>query len=171
VARFGEPEPLSAGHEVEGFDSGVSSLDAWLVRYANLALGAGSARTYVTVDANGGRVVGYYALAAASVERDDATARAARGMPRHPIPAVLLARLAVDRSVRGRGLGAWLLADAMRRTAGAAETLGVRVLLAHAIDDTARAFYERFGFEASPTDPLNLQLLIKDLRASLGGRG
>jgi predicted N-acetyltransferase YhbS len=88
-------------------------------------------------------------------------------MPRHPIPAVLLARLAVDRSVSGGGLGAWLLRDAMLRTLSAADELGMRVMLVHAIDDHARAFYQRFGFEPSPTDPLNLQLLDKDLRASI----
>ena len=78
-----------------------------------------------------------------------------------------LARLAVDRSVGVRGIGAWLLDDAMRRTAAAAETLGVRLLLAHAVDERAKDFYGRFGFESSPTDPLNLQLLIRDVRASL----
>ena len=92
-------------------------------------------------------------------------------MPRHPIPAVLLARLAVDGSVQGLGVGAWLLDDAMRRAAAAAETLGVRLLLAHAVDERARDFSERFGFQASPTDPLNLQLLIKDVRVSLATRG
>lgn len=167
MARFREPEPLTAAHHLEGFTSGVPALDTWLVRHAAQALGSGSARTYVTVDTDQHRVVGYYALAAASIGRDEGTARASRGMPRHRIHAVLLARLGVDRSVQGLGLGAGLLADAMRRTAGAADTLGVRVLLAHATDDRARAFYERFGFEESPTDPLNLQLLIKDLRASL----
>ncbi len=88
-------------------------------------------------------------------------------MPRHPIPVILLARLAVDLSVQGHGLGAFLLADAMQRSLAAAESIGVRALLVHAKDDPARAFYERFGFVASPTDPLHLTLLLKDLRASL----
>jgi predicted N-acetyltransferase YhbS len=88
-------------------------------------------------------------------------------MPRHPIPVVLLARLAVDKAVQGRGLGAFLLADAMRRTLSAAQTIGVRALLVHATDEGARSFYARFGFVESPTDPLHLMLLIKDLRASL----
>ncbi len=89
-------------------------------------------------------------------------------MPRHPIPAVLLARLAVDRTAQGRGLGAWLLRDAMLRTLTAADEVGMRVLLVHAVDGRARAFYERHGFEPSPTDALNLQMLVKDIRAAVG---
>jgi GNAT superfamily N-acetyltransferase len=134
------------------------------------AAGVGSARTFVITDAEqAGRVVGYHALTVASIGHTQATARARKGMPRHPIPAVLLARLAVDRSVPGRGLGAWLLRDAMLRTLSAADELGIRVLLVDAIDDKARAFYEHFGFEPSPTDPLNVQLVVKDLRASIEG--
>ncbi len=88
-------------------------------------------------------------------------------MPRHPIPAALLGRLAVDAAVQKRGVGAWLLRDAMLRTLSAAESVGIRVLLVHAIDEEARAFYERHGFEPSPTDSLNLQMLIKDIRAAV----
>jgi GNAT superfamily N-acetyltransferase len=92
-------------------------------------------------------------------------------MPRHPIPAALLARLAVDQSVQGHGIGAWLLRDAMLRTLAAAESVGIRVLLVHAINDNARRFYERHGFEASSTDPRNLQMLMKDVRASAEAAG
>lgn len=171
MARFREPEPLGDGHHVDAFDCGVASLSVWLRRHARQARAAGSARTYVVVDAEERRVVGYHALAAASIAPALGTARAVKGMPRHPMPAVLLARLAVDRSVQGRGLGAWLLRDAMLRALAAAESVGIRVLMVHAIDDAARRFYERHGFEASPTDPLNLQLLMKDLRASVDGAG
>jgi GNAT superfamily N-acetyltransferase len=166
VSRFRDPEPLAADHRIDAFDSGVESLDTWLKKYARQAA-IGSARTYVVNDNEQDRVVGYHALAAASVQRDEATARAAKGMPAHPIPAVLLARLAVDASVQGRGVGAWLLADAMRRALSVAESLGVRVLLVHAIDERARAFYARFGFESSPADQLILQMLMKDIRAAL----
>jgi GNAT superfamily N-acetyltransferase len=113
------------------------------------------------------RVVGYHALTAASIAREQATTRAARGVPRHPIPAALLARLAVDVSVQGRGIGAWLLRDAMLRTVSASEAVGIRVLPVHAFDADARRFYERHGFEASPTDPVNLKMLMKDLRAAV----
>ena len=133
---------------------------------------AGSARAYVVTDAEQGeRVVGYHALLAASVERAKATARSTRGMPNEPVPAVLAARLAVDRTVQGRGLGGWLLQDAMRRALSVSEELGVRVLLVHAANASAKRFYERFGFETSPSDPLNLQLAMKDLRRTLDAPG
>jgi GNAT superfamily N-acetyltransferase len=171
VPRFGDPEPLGRGHEVQSFDCGTPSLDVWLKRHALQAGGVGSARTFVVVDAEQQRVVGYHALTAASVTHAEATTRAAKGMPRHPIPAALLARLAVDRTVQSRGLGAWLLRDAMLRVLGVAESVGIRVLLLHAIDEDARRFYERHGFEPSPTDPLNLQMLVKDIRRSVSAAG
>lgn len=167
MARFGEPEPLATGHDVDGFDCGVESLSVWLKKHAAQSKTAGSARTFVIGDAEQLRIVGCHALTAASIAPEQATARAAKGMPRHPIPAALLARLAVDTSVQRRGLAAWLLRDAMLRTLNAAEAIGIRVLLVHALDDDARRFYERHGFEPSPTDPLNLQMLLKDIRASV----
>lgn len=167
MSRFREPEPLAPGHAIATFDCGRDSLNRWLVRHALQAASAGSAKAYVVHDALEGRVVGYHALAATSISQAEATPRAAKGMPRAPVPSVLLARLAVDVSVQGKGIGAWLLRDAMLRTLAAAETVGVRVLLVHAIDDSARRFYEHHGFEPSPTDPLNLQLLTKDIRAAL----
>jgi len=167
VARFGDVEPLAVGHNVETFDCGVDSLNVWLTKHALQAAAIGSARTFVIHDSEQDRIVGYHALAAASITHEQATTRAARGMPRHPIPAAMLARLAVDRTIHGRGLGAWLLRDAMLRALSAADEIGVRVLLVHAIDDNARAFYVRHGFEPSPTDELNLQMLLKDVRAAV----
>jgi GNAT superfamily N-acetyltransferase len=167
ASRFGDPEPLDRSHMLDGFDSGVESLNVWLIEHARQAVAAGSARVFVMPDAEQHRVCGYYALAAAAVANEQATERARKGQPRHPIPAVLLARLAVDVSVQGRGIGAWLLQDAMRRALSASEAVGMRVLLVHALDDNARSFYERWGFEPSPTDPLNLQMLFKDIRKSL----
>jgi GNAT superfamily N-acetyltransferase len=165
--RFGDPEPLDATHTVDGFDCGVESLNVWLVEHARGAVASGSARVFVTVDREQARVCGYYALAAAAITHQQATERARKGQPRHPIPAVLLARLAVDASVQSRGIGAWILQDAMRRALSASEAVGMRVLLVHALDDAARRFYERWGFEPSPTDPFNLQMLFKDIRRSL----
>ena len=167
MPRFSEPEPLGPDHVLEGFDCGRASLNVWLVRYARQAAAVGSARTYVILDAQQARVVGYYAPTAAGLERDSATARIVKGMPQYPIPVVLLARLAVDLSVAGRGLGAWLLRDAMMRTLAAAETIGVRAMLVHAIDQHAAGFYLRHGLEASPTEPRHLMILIKDIAASL----
>lgn len=167
MPRFSDPEPLGPGHALGGFDCGVGSLNQWLERHAQSATGVGSARTYVVTDNDQGRVVGYHALTVASIDHRDATARAAEGMPRHQIPAVLLARLAVDDSVKRRGIGAYLLRDAMVRALAVSEETGIRVLLVHALDETAREFYLHFGFEPSPTDPMNLQMLIRDMRASL----
>lgn len=115
------------------------------------------------------RVVGYYALSAASVEQDDAPTRVRKGLARHPIPVILLARLAVDQSEQGRGLGAALLKDALQRAGSAAGEIGARAVLVHAKDEEAKAFYEHFDFEPSPSDPLHLFLLMKDLLASLNG--
>jgi GNAT superfamily N-acetyltransferase len=167
VPRFSEPEPLGPDHVLEGFDCGRASLNVWLARYARQAATAGSARTYVVVDEQQKRVVGYHALTAAGLERDSATPRIVKGMPQYPIPVVLLARLAVDVSVAGRGLGGWLLRDAMMRTLAAADSIGVRAMLVHAIDQEAAGFYLRHGLEASPTEPRHLMILIKDIAASL----
>lgn len=163
MARFSDPQPLGFEHILEAFDCGTPSLNGWLLEHASAAGAAGSARTYVIVDSAQDRVVGYHALTAAGVERHAATARAIKGMPRYPVPVVLLARLAVDTSVTGRGIGALLLRDAMTRTLAASETIGVRAMLVHALDENAREFYTRHGFEPSRTDPLHLMMLIKDI--------
>lgn len=167
MPRFADPEPLGPDHILEAFDCGRASLSTWLSRHARQAAAAGSARTYVVVDAQQARVVGYHALTAAGLEREAATPRVIKGMPRYPLPVVLLARLAVDTTVAKRGIGAWLLRDAMTRTLAAADTIGVRAMLVHAIDDAARAFYLRHGLEPSPTDPLHLMILLKDIAAAL----
>ncbi|MDX6622398.1 MAG: hypothetical protein QOE75_330 [Solirubrobacterales bacterium] len=167
MPRFLGPQPLENEHRINGFESGVGSLDIWLVKHARAAVGAGSARTYVVIDSEQDRVVGYHALSVASIEHSEATDRARKGMPRNPIPAMLLARLAVDRKVQGKGIGAFLLKDAMSRAVSVAEQAGIRLLLVHAVNDEARSFYEHFDFEVSPSDPMNLQLLIKDIRLAL----
>lgn len=168
---YSRPEPLARHHRIDDFDCGEPALDDWLKRHALGSQAAGSARVFVTTS-DGEAVVGYYALAAASVEAADAPERAAKGQPRHrPLPVVLLARLAVDRGHQGAGLGSSLLRDAMLRTLQAAEAIGIRALLIHAKHERARAWYLRCGFEPSPTDPLHLVLLMKDLRAFVEGAG
>lgn len=167
MPRFLDPQPLGNEHRINGFDCGVGSLDIWLVKHARAAAGAGSARTYVVVDSEQDRVVGYQALSLASIEHADATERGRKGLSRHPIPAMLLARLAVDKAVQGKGIGAFLLRDAMGRALSVAEQAGMRLLLVHALNDEARTFYEHFGFEPSPSDAMNLQLLVKDIRLAL----
>jgi len=116
-------------------------------------------------------VVGYYSLSAGSVRKEESPARVAKGLAKHPIGVILLARLAVNRNVRGAGLGKTLLADALTRALTAADAIGARAILVHAIDDEAAAFYRKFGFEPSPLDPKQLMLLMKDLRATLKSIG
>lgn len=163
---YSRPEPLRAKHRLEEFSCGEESLDGWLHRRARHAEATGSARTFVTT-ADGERVVGYYALAIGQVEPDDATDRLLKGQPaERPVPVLLIARLAVEESLHGSGLGSSLLQDALLRCAAVAETVGVRAVVAHA-EERAGGFYGQFGFEASPTDPLHRILLMKDLRRFL----
>jgi GNAT superfamily N-acetyltransferase len=160
-------EPLGEKHDLSQFDCARhASLNEWLRRYALINQKSESARTYVVCRKD--VVVAYYSLAAGSVSREEAPARIAKGLARHPIPVVILARLAVDQREQGRGLGKALLKDALLRSVGAADTVGVRAVLVHAIDREAREFYKRFGFEESPVDEFHLMLLMKDLRNSIG---
>lgn len=162
---YSRPEPLRGKHELAGFCCEDDSLDSWLRRHSRHAEAAGSARVFVTED--GDRVVGYYALTVGQVEPPDATARLLKGQPaERPVPVVILARLAVDGSHKGRGLRRSLLQDALLRCATAAESVGIRALVVHANED-AGGFYDRFGFESSPTDPLHRLLPMKDLRKFL----
>jgi GNAT superfamily N-acetyltransferase len=170
---FSPVEPLTPAHVLAGFDCGSSAQSVWLVEHATQAHRAGLSRVYVVRDANhpDQRVVGYYALAAASVAPADATPRLRQGAGRYHQPVVILARLGVDRSVQGAGLGRALVVDALRRIAAAAEVIGVRAVLIHCETEAAREFYLRLAkFEASPTDPMHLLLLMKDLRRALAGR-
>ena len=164
--RLTAPEPLSPDHAIEEFDSGVAALDAWLKRRARPNEAAGASRTFVICEDN--RVVGYYSLAAASIMHGQATSKARRNMP-DPVPAVLIGRLALDRAWQGRGHGISLLQDAVLRIVGAAETVGVRVILVHAMSEGAKTFYERFGFRASPVDPMTLMMTVQEAQRMLGG--
>lgn len=166
MSRYDAPRPIESGDDTSAFSCGDSALDEWLKRYALVNHNAGAAKVYVAL--REGQIVGYYALAAASIMRADATERAGKAMPQ-PIPAILIGRLAVSQKEQGHGLGKHLLRDAITRTLGAAEAIGVRVLLVHCASEDARNFYLNFGFEPSPTDPLHLMLMLKDARrAALG---
>jgi GNAT superfamily N-acetyltransferase len=159
-------EKLDRRHTVERFTCGQPELDRFLIRHALQAQQAHSSQTYVA--ARGGDVVGYYTIVAGEVKHADAPARVAKGMPRHPIPLLVLARLAVHTEMQGKGLGAGLLLDALGRTLQVANMIGVRALAVHAKDDGAAAFYEHFGFARSPTDARHLYMLIKDIRLAAG---
>jgi len=158
-------EKLARHHVIEHFDCGSAPLDTFLRRFALGNQSAGAAQTYVA--AAGERVVGYYSLCSGQVEYGDAPERLRKGLARHPVPVVLLARLAVDRQWQGRGLGAALLLDALRRLLAAADILGIRAVMVHAKDDAARRFYEHFDFDPSPIEPLHMFLLIKEIAGLL----
>jgi len=158
-------ERLSKNHNCSRFESGEPSLDEWLQKYALINQKTDISRTYVVH--RGGAVTGYYAISAGSVTHEEAPLRIKKGLPKHPIPVILLARLAVDASEQGRGLGRALLKDALFRIMHAADEIGARAVLVHALHDKARRFYEQFDFEPSPVNPLQLMLLMKDLRANL----
>lgn len=145
---------LSQADSVEMFDCGQPANQK-----------ANSAQTYVCCLR--GEVVGFYSLTVGSVDPGDAPARIMKGLARHPLPVMILARLAVDRGHQGQGLGKALLKDALLRTAQAADIAGVRCLLVHAKDEAARQWYASWEFEASPTDPYHLFLMLKDLKALL----
>jgi GNAT superfamily N-acetyltransferase len=159
------PVALARTHDLSTFDCGDQSLNEYLRRYAFLNHQNRSARTYVVQ--RGDRVVGYYTLAAGSASRENAPRRVAKGLARYPVPLILLARLAVDVSEQGRGLGAALLKDAILRAARAADIIGCRAILTHAKDERVKAFYLKFGFEPSPVDELHLYLLITDIKKTI----
>ena len=165
--NFGAPERITAEHSVSDFNCGKEALNLYLKRFALTNTAAGSARTFVVCLADTQRVAGYYSLAAGSVELAQVPGRVAKGLPKHPVPVVLLARLAVDCSFHGQGLGKELLRDALLRSLAAADKIGIRAVLVHAKDEEAARFYTYCGFSPSPTDPLHLLLLIKDLRQTL----
>lgn len=165
--RYGPVEKLDAIHELDDFDCGQDPLNRFLIRFALTNQKADSAQTYCVCRSGERRVVGYYSPTVGAVDRAEAPSRTVKGLARHPVPVMLLARLAVDTSEQGRGLGKALLKDALLRTAQAAEIAGIRAFLVHAKDEAARAFYERFDFEPSPVDPFQLFLLMKDVRAAL----
>ena len=161
-------EKLRRDHHVDRFDCGQEALNRFLIRYAFPNQQADASQTYVALV--GDEVVGFYTLVVAHVEYDDAPQRLGKGLARHPIPLMLIARLGVATTWQGQGLGSGLLKDAMLRTIRAADLAGIRAMAVHAKDDDARAFYERFGFVPAPTDPSHLFVLLKDVRAILKSR-
>jgi GNAT superfamily N-acetyltransferase len=158
-------EKLSAEHNVKSFNCGKPNLNKFLTAYALQNQRSDSSTTYVAI--LHGIVIGYYSLTVASVAHQDAPSRIVKGLPRYPIPVALLARLAVDKDMQGKGIGKGLLKDCLKRINTAADILGIRALLVHAKDDEAREWYEQFDFESSPTDRLHLFLMLKDIRKIL----
>ena len=161
-------EKLHRTHNVEQFTGGQPELDRFLIRYALQAQQSNSSQTYVAV--SGDEVVGFYTIVAGEVQHAQAPERIVKGMSRHPIPLLVLARFAVHVNAQGRGIGSGLLLDALGRTLQVADVIGVRALAVHAKDDRAVAFYRHFGFTPSPTDTRHLFMIIKDIRLAAGQR-
>lgn len=161
-------EKLRADHPVEGFDCGREELNRYLLRYAWQNQRSGAAQTYVGIA--GEAVIGYHTLAAGHVTQEEAPERLTQGLARHPVPIMLLARLAVDKRWHRQGVGKALLKDAMLRTLQAADIAGIRAFAVHAKDDEARQFYQKFDFIPSPADPMHLFVLLKDVRRILAAK-
>ncbi len=156
------PEPLAAAHALGGFNSGVPSLDEWLIRRARSNQVSGASRTFVM--AEGQRVIAHYALASGVVAAAQTPGRFRRNMP-DPISVAILGRLAIDRDFQGRGLGRDLFQGCARRVAHAAATLGIRGIVVHAISAEAKAFYQAIGFDASSQEPMTLMVTLGDIAA------
>jgi GNAT superfamily N-acetyltransferase len=167
MSRFTGPVLLDKSHDFLLFDCGKEALNTFLTRHALANQANGSARTFVGLYEN--RVVGYYSLAVGSILFDEAPERIAKGLARHPIPVLLMARFAVDRNFQGMGIGGGLFKDALKRCLHVAKNAGVRAFMTHAKDEDAKSFYLRFGMIECPANPLHLYLLMKDVEHSVAG--
>ena len=157
------PQPINEQHEIGAFNSGVPVLDDWLKRRARANQANGASRTYVVCEKQ--RVVAYYALASGAVAIENASGRLRRNMP-DPVPVAVLGRLAIEQSFQKHGLGRALIRDAATRVMRAAEVIGIRGLLVHALSNEAKAFYLAVGFEVSPLEPLTLMATLADIQAA-----
>jgi len=155
------PEPINVDHDIKSFSCGVDSLDHWLKKKALKNQQTGASRTFVVCE--GKRVVAFYALASSAVAEVAATGRLRRNMP-DPIPVVVLGRLAIDESFQGKGMGRALVRDACLRVLSAAEVIGIRGILVHALSDEAQVFYKNVGFSPSPLDPMTLMVTLAEIR-------
>jgi GNAT superfamily N-acetyltransferase len=164
VSSLLPPEPLADHHDIGDFSSSEVSLDDWLRRRARANQVSGATRTYVVCE--GKRVIAYYVLASGVVTVESAPGRFRRNMP-NPIPVAVLGRLAVQRDWQGRGMGRALFRDAARRVAHAADAIGIRGIVVHAISKEAKDFYMKLGFDPSPREPMTLMVRLSDIRAAL----
>lgn len=156
-------EKLHRRHEVESFDCGEEALNRFLVRFALPNQMANASQTYIGLS-DDDAIVGFYTLVVGEVRYDEAPERLTKGLAKHPVPVMLLARLGVSKAWKSKRIDAGMLRDAVLRTLQVADIAGIRALVVHAKNDAARMFYERFDFQPSPTDPLHMFTLIKDLR-------
>jgi predicted N-acetyltransferase YhbS len=168
-ARFGAVEPLGPQHNVEHFECGREQLNRWLHAYAGQGQRRDTSRTFVVCRQGETDVVGYYTLVASQIEQSEATSEVQRGTSKYfPVPVCLVARLAVDQSEQGAGLGRSLLLDALKRTERASRSVAMRAVLVHALDQEAATFYARFGFKPASKEPLTLMVPLEAVRRTLG---
>jgi len=158
---YAGPELLAGAHRLEGFDCGKPALNEWLLHRALANQSTGGSRTWVVVESESRQVVAFYASATASVLGSSAPKPMRRNQP-DEMPALLLARMGVDASHQGHGLGAALLKHFMLKALEVAQSVGVRILLVHAKDDAAKSFYVHYGFVESPLDSLTLMIPLGD---------
>ena len=163
ISGFLPPELLADHHDIRNFHSAEASLDKWLKRQALANQVSGASRTYIVCEDK--LVIGYYALASGVVAVESATGRFRRNMP-SPIPVAVLARLAVDLSWLGRGIGRAMFRDAARRVEHAADAIGIRGIVVHAISEEAENVYVALGFDPSPREPMTLMVTLADVRAA-----
>lgn len=160
-----EIEKLAPRHDFAKFDCGNEALNSFLHRFALANQRGNASQTYLALDEN--RVIGFHTLVVGEVQHGAAPERMTKGLSRHPVPVMILARLAISVDRQGQGLGKWLLKDAILRTLQAAEIAGIRALIVHAKDGAARVYYRSFGFADGLTNPLHLYLLTKELKRLL----
>ena len=160
------PGPILDSYNVSGFDCGHGSLNQWLQKRAIKNEKNSASRTFVVC--NGNLVVGYYSLAVGAVAREEASGKVRRNMP-EPIPVMILGRLAVDQQWQGKQIGAGMLKDAISRTLIAAEQVGIRVLLVHALSEEAKQFYLQYGFHESPINDMTLMITLNEARNAISG--
>jgi len=162
LGQISKPSVLDVNNLLESFDCGNTTLNEWLIKKSLKNQNNGASRTFVILD--GQTVIGYYALASGSIERLLAPGNISRNMP-EPIPVAILARLAIDKKHQKQNLGAALLKDAMLRTLSVAQNIGIKALIIHAISESAKSFYLRYGFQESPNNPMLLFLSVKHIVA------
>jgi GNAT superfamily N-acetyltransferase len=158
-------EKLARTHPLDDFNCGDEALNRFLSRYALPNQQANASQTYLALADD--RVIGFYTLVVGEVAFEDAADRLKKGLARHPIPVMLLARMGVDVTWQGQRIGSGLLKDAIRRTVQAADIAGIRAFIVHAKNEQVRDWYQRFDLIPSPTDPLHLYVLVKDLQRAL----
>jgi GNAT superfamily N-acetyltransferase len=161
-------EPLNKGHDLAGFSSGHASLDDFLKKYAKQYARRKLGSTYVSVLSGQKRVLGYYTLAPSHFKFAHAPPKLLKGLPKHPLPSLLLARLAVSQTERGKGLGKHLLLDAFERCVRVAREVAFRAIEVEAIDDQAAAFYVKYGFLPFPSNPRHLAIALETVEQVLG---